>query len=87
MDWKVEFTDVALKTLKKMDKSTAAMIMGYAEKKLTGDIDPRSFGKPLVGTHRGKWRYRVGSYRLLCRIEDGYVTIVVVQVGNRSNVY
>lgn len=54
MDWKVVFTDIALKTLKKMDKHTAAMITGYVEKKLTGDIDPRALGKPLLGNHRGK---------------------------------
>ncbi len=87
MAWKVEFTYIALKTLKKMDRHTAAMIIGYVEKKLTGDIDPRAFGKPLVGNHQGKWRYRIGSYRLLCKIEDECVTIIVVQVGKRNDVY
>jgi mRNA interferase RelE/StbE len=54
MAWKVEITDIVLITLKKMDKHTAAMITGYVEKKLTGDIDPRALGKPLLGNHRGK---------------------------------
>ena len=32
MDWKVKFTDVVLKALKKLDKKTAAMIISYIEK-------------------------------------------------------
>ena len=87
MEWQVEFTDIAIKTLKKLDKHTAAMIIGYIEKNLVGDINPRSFGKPLVGNHKGKWRYRIGDFRLLCKIDDNKVTIVVVQVGNRKDVY
>lgn len=84
---KVEFTDIALKTLKKMDRHTAAMIIGYTEKKLTGDIDPRVLGKPLVGNHQEKWQYRIGSYRLLCEIEDERVTLIVIQIGKRNDVY
>ncbi len=87
MEWKVEFTDIAIKTLKKLDKHTAAMIIGYIEKNLVGDINPRAFGKPLVDNQKGKWRYRVGDFRLLCKIVDHKVTIVVVQVGNRKDIY
>lgn len=87
MDWKVEFTDAALKTLKKLDRKTAAMIIGFIEKNLTGQINPRTLGKPLVGNHRGKWRYRIGGFRLLCKIEDHHITIVVVQVGDRKEIY
>lgn len=87
MDLQVEFTDIAIKTLKKLDKHTAAMIIGYIEKNLVRDINPRSFGKPLFGNQKGKWRYRIGDFRLLCKIEDNKVTIVVVQVGNRKDVY
>ncbi|MBC7960420.1 MAG: type II toxin-antitoxin system RelE/ParE family toxin [Vallitaleaceae bacterium] len=87
MNWKVEFTDIALKELKKMDKHTAAMIIGYIEKKLVGDINPRSFGKPLIANQKGKWRYRIGDYRLLSLIEDEKITITVIQVGHRKVIY
>jgi len=33
------------------------------------------------------WRYRVGDYRLPCRIEDDRVVVVVVQIAHRSKVY
>ena len=87
MGWKVEFTDVALKALKKIDKKTAAMIISYIEKNLTGKINPRATGRPLVGNQKGKWRYRIGNFRLLCKIEDYRVTVIVVQVGDRKDIY
>jgi mRNA interferase RelE/StbE len=85
--WKIKFSDVALKSLKKMDKFTAAMILGYIEKNLGGYIDPRSIGKPLVGNHKDKWRYRIGKCRILCQIKDDVVTIYVVQIGHRKDIY
>ena len=87
MIWKVELSDIALNNLKKMDKKTAAMIIGYVEKKLVGEIDPRSFGKPLVGNQKSKWRYRIGDYRLLCQILDTKIRILVVAIGHRKDIY
>jgi mRNA interferase RelE/StbE len=87
MMWKVELSDIALNNLKKMDKKTAALIIGYIEKKLVGEIDPRSFGKPLVGNQKSKWRYRIGDYRLLCQILDSKISIVVVAIGRRKEIY
>lgn len=55
-------------------------ICGYHD--LVGDINPRSFGKPLVANHKGKWRYRIGDYRLLCLIEDDKVIITDIEIGH-----
>lgn len=85
--WQVLFSDVALKQLRKMDRPTSALIIGYIEKKLVGCTDPRSFGKPLTANHQGKWRYRVGDYRLLCLIEDNILTVTVIAAGYRSDIY
>jgi len=87
MGWNVEFTDVVLRSQKKLDKKTAAMIISYIEKNLTGEINPRATGRSLVGNEKGKWRYRIGNFRLLCKIEDYRITIVVVQVGDRKDIY
>ena len=43
-------------------------------------------GKSLKGTDCG-WRYRVGSYRILCRIEKDVLIVTVVRVGHRQDVY
>lgn len=49
--------------------------------------DARSTGKALVGALGGLWRYRVGDYRVICEIQDGALMILIVQIGNRREVY
>lgn len=49
--------------------------------------DPRMLGSALVGDHAGYWRWRVGDYRVVARIEDDRITILVVRIGHRSAVY
>lgn len=87
MPYRVVFSDLALKRLKKMDRSTAALIVGYVEKHLEGCTDPRAHGKALRADLHGKWRYRVGDYRLLALIEDDRILITIVEIGHRSDIY
>ena len=49
--------------------------------------NPRLQGKALTGKYSGLWRYRVGDYRLICNIEDNTVTILVLALGHRKDVY
>ncbi|MEY4907641.1 MAG: hypothetical protein RL260_1359 [Pseudomonadota bacterium] len=47
-----------------------------------------STGKALTGPQLGAyWRYRVGDYRIICDIQDGTLCILVIEVGNRREVY
>ena len=87
MGYKVEFSDIALKKLKKLDRPIAALIIGYIEKNLINCENPRALGKALVGNHKDKWRYRVGDYRLLTLIEDDKVIITVIEIGHRKDIY
>lgn len=85
--FKVLFSDVALKQLKKMDMQVASLIFGYIEKNINDSQNPRVLGKSLLGNHQGKWRYRVGDYRILCEIKDEIVTVVIIEIGHRKNIY
>ena len=87
MIYKVEFTKRALKDLKKLDRHTAALILGWIRKNLENCENPRSQGKSLVGNYSGMWRYRVGDYRIITEISDEEVLIYVVNVGHRKNIY
>lgn len=50
--------------------------------------DPRQLGGALQGAHfAGLWRYRVGDYRILVDIRDEIVTVLVVGIGHRGEVY
>lgn len=85
--YKVKLTDKAVKSLKKLDKSTARFILAWIRKNLEHCSDPRQHGKSLVGNHQGKWRYRVGNYRIIAEISDEEIIILVLNVGHRKDIY
>lgn len=51
--------------------------------------DPRSGGsvKPLVGKLRGHYRYRVGDYRVIYRIDESAHKVFVLKIAHRSKAY
>ena len=87
MIYHVEFTKYALKELKKIDKTTASLIIGWIRKNLEGCDNPRIHGKGLTADKSGQWRYRVGDYRIIAQIRDERVTILVINIGHRREIY
>ncbi len=87
MKYNVEFTERALKDLKKMDRQTAALILGWVRKNLENCENPRQHGKSLTANRSSQWRYRVGDYRLLAEIEDNKIRILILNVGHRREIY
>lgn len=83
----MEYTKEALKALKKMDKHTAAMLLGWIQKNLNGCQDPRQHGKGLTANRSGEWRYRVGDYRILAEIQDEKIVILILEIGHRREIY
>jgi len=83
----VFFTDKAKKELKKMDRYTAMLITAWVRKNLEGCSDPRQHGKGLSANRNGQWRYRVGDYRLVAEINDETITILILTIGHRRDVY
>jgi mRNA interferase RelE/StbE len=57
------------------------------EEKLLNCVNPRLYCKALQGNLNDKWRYRVGDYRILAKIEDDLLVIVVIEVGHRKEIY
>ena len=87
MVWKVEYDGRVLKDMKKLDRAVQQEILAYFEKRIAGADDPRRFGKSLKSSFSGLWRYRIGSYRAVCRIEDEALVVLVLRVAHRSKVY
>jgi mRNA interferase RelE/StbE len=86
--WRIELTATAARQLGKLDKSEARRITQFLRQRLLLQDDPRSIGKALTGPALGAyWRYRVGDYRIICDIQDGVLCILVIEVGNRREVY
>lgn len=85
--YKVEFSESALKSLKKLDRQTVRVIKNWVIKNLVDCDDPRQHGKSLKGNLAGIWRYRVGDYRLFANIHENIVTIEIFEVEHRSKIY
>ena len=85
--YKVKFSDTAVKELKKLDKPTVTMIKLWVTQNLENSINPRQHGKSLTANYSGKWRYRVGNYRLLAEIYDAEILILIFKVTHRNIVY
>ena len=88
MAWKIEVSPAAERELSKLDAQHAKRILKFLHERLARLDDPRSVGKALQGSHLGEfWRYRVGDYRLICKIEDDRVVVLLLRVGHRKEIY
>ena len=88
MAWIIKYTESSSKQLKKLDKQTALRVIDYMDERVAVLADPRSLGKNLKSSKMGEyWRYRVGDIRVICNISDGQMTVLVIEIGNRRNVY
>jgi mRNA interferase RelE/StbE len=88
MAWRIEVDPAAAKELGKIDPQTARRIVQFLRERVAQLDDPRSIGEALKGSALGDfWKYRVGDYRVIASIQDAILTVLVVRVGNRRDVY
>ena len=87
MIWTVEWDERARRELRKLDRSIQGEILRYFRVRIMGNNDPRRFGRPLKHELKGLWRYRIGDYRAICRIEDQRLVVLVLIVGHRRRIY
>jgi mRNA interferase RelE/StbE len=88
MAWTIEIDPAAAKELNKLDSVSIRRILKFLHERVYRLDDPRSIGEALKGSKLGEfWKYRVGDYRVISRIEDGRMLILVVKIGNRRDVY
>jgi mRNA interferase RelE/StbE len=86
--WTVDYTETATEQLRKLDRQAARRIVDFPDERITGQENPRDTGKALTGPLLGAfWRYRVGDHRIICDIQDGALRVLVVEIGNRREVY
>ena len=83
--YKLTYKKSALKALQKMPKTKALKMhqeltnMAKAPYTYEGDWKPMK-GQPF-------WRLRQGSYRAICRIDNGELVVLVLKIGTRGDVY
>lgn len=86
MAWRIDLSDTARKQLSKIGRAEAKRITAFLRERLGPMDDPRQLGLALKGANN-LWRYRVGDYRIVASIEGGQVSILVVRIGHRREVY
>lgn len=88
MGWTVELSELARKHLRQLDPPEARRILRFLEERIATAADPRLLGQALKGSELGQlWRYRIGDYRVIADIDDGRVTVLVVRIGHRGDIY
>ena len=86
--WSVELSEGAKRDLKRCDPQTARRILKFLRERIAVAEDPRRLGKALQSPRLGEfWSYRAGDWRIICRIEDEEVLVLVLKVGHRRSVY
>ena len=87
MKYRLVLSENARRELKKLDKQSALLLIGWMRKNLDGIENPRAKGKVLTGNYKNAWRYRVGNYRIIAEIEDEKIVVIVLKIGHRREVY
>ena len=88
MAWKIELSTQVDRELGKLDPPQSKRILKFLRDRLANLDNPRSIGQALHGSELGEfWKYRVGDFRLICKIEDNRLLILVLRVGHRSEIY
>ena len=71
-----------------LDKAVARRIQKFLQQRLAPLKNPRTLGQKLQGKTLGEfWKYRVGDYRIITKIEDDRVVVLVIQIGHRREIY
>ena len=83
MMFTVLLTKKARKELDRMQKDSRDRIL-FSLQQLR--VNPFS-GKKLDGEHEGFWAMRVWPYRIIYTIEKHLITVTVVAIGDRKDIY
>lgn len=83
--YKVVYLDQVEGDLKKLDKTTVKKILTRIEGYLAAD--PKGLGKPLKGEFLRYWRYRWGDYRVIYKISEREILILILRISHRKEVY
>jgi mRNA interferase RelE/StbE len=88
MAYAVEILPSALRGINELDAVPRRRILKFLYERVARLNDPRSIGQALKGSDLSEyWKYRVGDYRVICKIQDDRLVVLVVRIGHRREVY
>ena len=87
MEWTIHISEKAKKEIKKLPKPVQIHIAEFLYERVAVYENPEDIAESLVGKFTGYHRFRVGDYRLITSIDKNILTILVVHIGHRKEVY
>jgi mRNA interferase RelE/StbE len=85
--YKLIFLSKAVKELKRLDYVAQKMIKQKLEILAKKPADLKNDIKALKGKLSGKFRLRVRNYRIIYQKKDDVLTILIVRIGHRKEIY
>ena len=83
MTYNVQILPVAIRAIRKLPPEAKRRVQAMIE--LLAEYARPPSAKKL--TARAEWRVRSGDYRVLYRIDDAVLTVIVVDAGHRREIY
>lgn len=84
MTWQVEFDPSARAELLALDRTVQTRILRSLARLAT---DPRNAANVKAMKGSDRYRLRVGDWRVIYELHDAVMTVLVVRIGNRRDVY
>lgn len=81
---KLVFTDPAFKDLRSLDKALVERIESALDRMLAA---PHTAELARIKTEPGKWRLRVGDWRVIMRIDHSLNAVYVLRIRHRREAY
>jgi mRNA interferase RelE/StbE len=85
--WTLRFSAEALRQLRRIDPVVQRRILAFLQNRVAQTDDPSHLGQRLKGPLKTYWRFRVGDYRVICDIKRREITILVIAIGHRRDIY
>jgi mRNA interferase RelE/StbE len=82
--YRIEFLKTAKKELAKLPQQIQKRIAAKIDTLL---LDPYPSDSKKLKNGNGRFRIRVGDYRIIYRLEDDQLVILVIKIGHRRDVY
>ena len=83
--WSVAYTADAIRTLSRMDRAVARRLRSKILALARDPKAPNNNVRKLAGV--AGYRLRVGDWRVIYTLRHEVLTVVVVRIGHRSEVY
>ncbi|MBI3553882.1 MAG: type II toxin-antitoxin system RelE/ParE family toxin [Elusimicrobia bacterium] len=83
MTYRVLYTEAAAKIIRKLDGAVKERI----RKAIVRISEHPELGKHLTGLLKDRWSYRVGGWRILYKIRNAELIILILTIGRRSEIY